>query len=402
MLESYIEKIESLLFEKAKNMDTPTIEEDLGALLFEATLYRYSKKEIYKERALMLLNTLTQVFGEKQMGSGFLEGFEGIFYVIQYLKKCDIIETEDIVEDLEKYLLQSLSTDFQTNNFDPIHGSIGKLWYYINSEDQDEKKVNHLIDQFLNALYNNRQENDKGIFWYDENEEEKGLVNLGMAHGLPGVLAFLLRLKELGFEHIHLTKLIEGVLQSLLGFKNDISKLSNFPDYHSENINQRNLNSRLGWCYGDLGITNTLLYASKVLEREDVKKEAVQILGTLIPRRMGTSGLDHFEDYSFFDTGFCHGLSGITFMLQKINNQLNNNPTIDKRIQFWKKELVHNLKIQLGIDEEIYLPWYRQDKEYTYTLDKASMLNGLCGTGLVLLSLQYNNYDWSDFFLLFE
>jgi len=148
-MENYIKKIESILFDEVIQMEKPTIRNDLGVLIFEATLYRYSNEDIYKQKALKLLKTLTETFGNRSLGSGFFEGFEGIFYVVQYLHKCGIIEDESMLEGLEEYLLQSLSIDFKNNYFDPMHGSIGKLLYYINSQNQDSKKVNDLIDQFL-------------------------------------------------------------------------------------------------------------------------------------------------------------------------------------------------------------------------------------------------------------
>ncbi|SHJ33149.1 lanthionine synthetase LanC family protein [Aquimarina spongiae] len=399
-MEKYIKKIESILFDEVIQMEKPTIRNDLGVLIFEATLYRYSNEDIYKQKALKLLKALTETFGNRNLGSGFFEGFEGIFYVVQYLHKCGIIEDESMLEGLEEYLLQSLSIDFKNNYFDPMHGSIGKLLYYINSQNRDSEKVNGLIDQFLNSLYDHRQETSDGIFWYDKNEDNKELVNLGMAHGLTGILAFLLRLKELGYQHELIDILIDGILKSFGSFKNEAKFLSYFPDYFSEDIDQRNVNSRLGWCYGDLSTANTILYASKILERNDLKKEFLPLINSLVLRRMSNSKLDHYEDYSFFDTAFCHGLGGITYIFQKINNHLNN-ATLDKRIEFWKKQLLENLDKQLNVEKDIYLPWYRQNSDYAYTVDQVSVLNGLCGTGLVLLSLHYKKYDWSDFFLLF-
>ncbi|WP_282086589.1 lanthionine synthetase LanC family protein [Aquimarina algiphila] len=381
-------------------MKCPIIEEDLGGLIFEATLYRYSQKEVYKKKAIQLTNQLLTVFSDRNVLSGFFEGFEGIFYTIQYLYHCKIIEDDSLLDDLEEYLLKSLSIDFKINNFDPLHGSIGKLLYYINSKNKDKEKVNQLVNTFIDSLYNNKKETDHGIFWYDDNEDVKDLVNLGVAHGLAGILSFLLRLKELGYNNTYLDILITGIIKTILNSKNNIPRISNFPDYYSKNINQTNINSRLAWCYGDLGIAYTLLYASKVLQRDDLKVEVENITNSTIRRTISNSGINYYEDYSFFDTGFCHGISGIVFILQKINNTLNQ-PNIDKRIQFWKKELFYNLEKQLKIKEDIYLPWYRQDDKYSYTLDKESMLNGLCGTGLVLLSLEYKQYDWSDFFMLF-
>ncbi len=399
-LERSIEKIESILFEKARYMNKPIIAEDLGAMIFEATLYKYSKQEAYKQRAKELLTNLKQRLHQHNLGSGFHEGFEGILYTIQYLKKCNVIDTNDLTDDLEKHLLKSLHIDFNANYFDTLHGSIGKLLFYIDPEYKDQQRTKTLIDQFLTSLYKNKNEGFNGFFWYDSNESEKGLINLGMAHGISGVLAFLVRLKELKYDHSLLDPLIEGIINSLFSFRNKITTVSGFPDHYAEDINSRNINSRLGWCYGDLGITHTLVYAYSVLKRNDLLQAAIPILEKLILRTISNSGLTHFERYSFFDNGFCHGISGIAYMLQKINNHLES-PQINKRVMYWKNQLLHNLETQLSIEGDIYYPWYRQNKEYSYTLDKECMLDGLCGTGLVLLSMNYNKFDWSDMFLLF-
>lgn len=400
MIKPLIDKIETNLYKIAIEMKNPTLDGDLGVLIFYATMYKYGKEETYKEKAKKLLEKLLTVFSDYELPSGFLEGFEGILYTVQYLHKCNIIEDTQIVEDLEEYLLQTLKMDFNTNNYDPLHGSIGKLLYFINSESKSKEEVEEIVNLFLESLYKNREEEDQNIFWYDSYEKGQ-MVNLGTAHGITGVLIFLLRLKELEFKNPILDTLIEGILKSLNSYKSDIPNTSKYPNFVTkEKSRSVNINTRLGWCSGDLGISYALLYASKVLKRGDLKKEVVEMMKSIISTLISTSKLDHYEEYSFFDTGFCHGISGITYMLQKMNNELKS-PQIDKRIGFWKEQLITNLEKQLSYDEEIYLPWYRQNKEKSYTQDKGTMLNGLTGVGLALASLHYKKYDWSDFFLLF-
>lgn len=395
-----IVSIEKTLFEHAQKMNNPTLEEDLGVLIFEATFYKYSKNNEYKEKAITLLNKAIEVFSSKELPMGFFEGFEGIFWVVQYLNQCNIIDDESLLNDLKPYLLQSLETDIADNNFDTIHGGPSKLQYLINSENSSEVEKNIYVDKFIESLYNNRQENEKGIYWYDIFEEEKGLVNLGLAHGLAAMLTFVSRLKEQGFKNPKIDILIKGITKSLLTFKNDSTQNSHFPDYFSELGNNKNVNSRLAWCYGDLGISYAFLYSSIITENKDLKLEALKVINSVVKRGISDSKLDHFEEYFFFDTAFCHGISGIVYILSKINQHLQN-PLIEQRLNYWKSQLIHNLDIQLKIQDDIYYPWYRQDKEKSFVLDKCSMLTGLTGTGLVLLSLQYDTYDWSDFFLLY-
>lgn len=401
MLKSYIEKIESQLFDKAILMELPTIEGDLGVLIFEATLYRYSKQEIYKEKALKLFNKLIAVFSDHELPSGFLEGFEGIFYTIQYLHKCDIIDDTILLKDLEVYLLQSLTNDFNISNFDPLHGSIPKLLYFINSTDKQREEIEPIINDFLNSLYENRIEINTGFLWKYPYGKENKIIDLGIAHGVSGILSFLLRLKALNYQNQYLDILIKGILKSISSFKNKIKCGSIYPSTISENSDKIRATSRLAWCNGDLGIAHTLLYASKVLKDDSLYNEVLEIMGAIVHRKISTSNIVHYEDYSFFDTGFCHGIGGIVYTLQKINQDLNDD-FITKRIDYWEKQLMSNLEIQLSIQNEIYLPWERQDKDGTYTLDKVAALNGYTGVGLVLLSMQYKKYDWSDFFMLFN
>ncbi len=404
MIKPLIDKIETNLYDIAIEMKYPTLEGDLGVLIFYATMYKYANEEVYKEKANKLLEKLLAVFSDCELPSGFLEGFEGILYTVQYLYKCNIIEDMQIVEDLEKYLIQTIKIDFNANNYDPLHGSIGKLLYFINSESKSKEEVEELINLFIESLYKNREEKDQNIFWYDSYEKGQ-MINLGLAHGITGVLTFLLRLKELEYKNPKIDILIEGLLKSLMSFKNNIPNTSIYPNFVTEEKSKDisrsvSINTRLGWCSGDLGISYTLHYASKVLKRDSLKPEVINLMKSIISRLMSTSKLDHYEEYSFFDTGFCHGISGIVYILEKMNNDLKS-PQIEKRIGFWKEQLTTNLEKQLSYDEEIYLPWYRQDKEKSYTLEKGAMLNGLTGVGLALASIHYKKYDWSDFFLLF-
>jgi lantibiotic modifying enzyme len=391
-------QIESVLYEIATKMNMPTIAEDLGVVLFESTLYRYSNNEVYKQKALELMNQAIEVFPNRKMHTGFLEGFESIFWVVDYLYKHGILADDSFIDDLKPHLLKSLGIDLKGNFFDALHGSINKLDLLFNSNKFKREEVINYMDLFIDSLHENRVENEKGIFWYDSSSTEKDIVNLGLAHGISGILVFLTKIKNQGYENPKMDYLIDGIIKSLTSFKNTNPYNCYFPSNYSENGSEAG--SRLAWCNGDLGIAYAMLYCAENLKKTDLRKEAIEVINGLYHRRISNSEIDHFEDYFFLDTAFCHGLSGITYTLAKINELLQN-PLIEKRIDYWKRELLNNLSAQLSIKGDIYYPMYKQDKERSYILDNCSMLAGLTGTGLVLLSLEYGTYDWSDFFLLY-
>ena len=205
-MDDLIRKIETILYEKAIKMESVSIQEDLGAIIFESTLYKYSKDEKYKEKTKVLINKLIKVFPKSDFGAGFIEGFEGIYWAIFYAYKCNILDSYDILADIEPYLFSSIEQDIENNNFDLLYGSIGKILFYLES-DLDIDKRNNLINKILISLFNNRIENEKGIFWYDI-EEGENLINLGIAHGLPSILIFLIRLKTVQYKNLE--KVIKG------------------------------------------------------------------------------------------------------------------------------------------------------------------------------------------------
>ncbi|MEH0007125.1 MAG: lanthionine synthetase LanC family protein [Flavobacteriales bacterium] len=394
-----IEKIDAILFDNAMKMKVISIQGDLSAIIFEATRCNYAKDSKYKERAKVLIDKSLAAFPESDFGPGFIDGFEGIFWTIHYAATCGVLDSDKTLIDIEPYLFASLKRDIEQNHFDLLYGSMGKMLYYLESDSHAEKRAS-LVDGFIAALYENRTETEQGIFWFDT-EEGAGLVNLGIAHGVTAVLIFLLRLKEKGHAHTYLDKLINGILKSLISFRNKAVCSSAYPAFYATlKDDKRRMDSRLAWCTGDLGVTHALLYAGEILKRRDVMERAHEILGKLVARGISDSGLDHFEEYGFFDTGFCHGISGILFMWMQIKARIKKSPVVEKRVLYWKTELIRNLKIQLKIDGKIYLPWYKQNADNSYTLDNESMLNGLCGVGLVLLSLHYERSDWSDMLLL--
>ncbi|AWK06345.1 hypothetical protein HYN56_19785 [Flavobacterium crocinum] len=393
-IEKILFKIEDAFYLNALKMSKPVIENDLGALLYFATKYTYSKEEKYKVIARELLDNFIDVFSSYEFQTGILEGFDGTGYVLAYIKKCGIIDTEELLDDIESLLLQSLRLNINDLNFDLLYGSIGKVQYLL-----DSGRFNvfaELINSLIEKLYNCREEIDGRIFWY---ELESRNINLGLAHGLPGIFVFLTRLKALEFKNEYIDILLNGIFNSFLFFENTIPSISSFGAGFPLS-KELTCHSRLAWCYGDLGIAYAILYYGKISGNKLVLEKYYNMLSLILQRSISESGLVHFSDYSFFDTGFCHGLSGIYYILYKLN-EMENNESLQYKIEYWQTELLRNIEIQLSIEGDILFPKERQNSQEIYTIDKETMLNGVWGVGLVLLTARYKIADWSNFFLLY-
>lgn len=399
--ENILFRIDSLLYDKGVKMKFPTIEEDLGILFYFATRYKYTNNIKFKDKSITLLNNLIDVFQDKDLPSSFIEGFEGVYWVINFLNKCNIITDEEILSDLHDFLYDSIRIDIKTNNFDLLHGYIGKIKYLIHSKNHNKEKVNRLIDDIINSLYKNSKEfkDCNGLYWYDLEGRNNNSINIGLAHGIPSVLVFLTKLHSLGFKNPLIKIMIIGIINLLLFVKNDNNEISSYGDeiVIDEKINSiicKVKISRLGWCYGDIGISYSIYFAGLIMGNELWKGEATKIIKKACRRGLSDSGITHFNDYSFFDVAFCHGISGITYVLKRMSCWIDDKE-IKNRLIYWENELLKNTNTFLNIKDDIYYPYDKQDKNYTYIVDKENFLSGITGTGLVIQSILYNRFEWS-------
>src|SRR5690606_1218930 len=107
--------------------------------------------------------------------------------------------------------------------------------------------------------------------------KEKG-YNLGLSHGIPSIISFLSLLN--GYEDFKAKadQTLRRAITYILSLRNDdINAFSLFPSWIIPN-EETIYDSRLAWCYGDLGIGIALWNASKSLNDSKLKITAQDIL----------------------------------------------------------------------------------------------------------------------------
>jgi hypothetical protein len=404
-MDSLFKKIDKILFASAKNMAKPVINHDLGVLIYFATRYKINKEQLYKKRCIYLLNKFVTIFNDHEFSRGSFDGFESVFLTFVYLQKCEIIDDASFfLEELEGNLYQSILNDIEENMFEVFYGSIGKIHYFLDADKIKNNKNSELINQLVNSLWENRKETEGQIYWIDKvrNDEELEIIDLGMAHGICSVLIFFIRLKELQFNNPYLDNLIAGLVKTFKNAENAVKGTSFFPDVYSIKNKHLNLiNSRPAYCVGDLPISYAFCYAGRVMNNDEWIQYSKQIIKVKANAAVSTSSLYYFEEYDFFDIGFCHGISSFLFLFHKIN-KYHENDFIDFKIRYWKKELIKNISKIIKIKETIYYSYPYNEVRYKVPVDKNSFLNGLSGAALALLSVEYNETEWSGFLCLGE
>lgn len=370
------------LFNKTKEMQKPFIEQDLGTLILLATNYRLSQNKKYQELALVLYEKLIETIPEFDYSFSMLEGFDGVAWTIQYMKKCGVKDTSEDYDAIKSYLIESIESSINDNDFDFLYGATGKLNILLNGDDCDflPKSVYfeyvHKIEKFFKDSI-------------AENTEQE--LNLGFAHGLSSILLVLSKIYLKVAQEKRIKEIIQDIIAFYLSIQSQHPYYSYGRMYNPQNKTMDN-SSQFAWCYGDPTIIYSLLHAADAIGMNNEK--IIPSVKKLKNRNIENAGLINFEDYNFLNTSFCHGISGIYTSLYKINKYVN----IDNDLKYWEQQLFTHLNQQLSFKgKTIYFPKERQDENYTYTLDNQEMLNGLVGAALTLLTIKYKNNDWSDF-----
>lgn len=196
----------------------------------------------------------------------------------------------------------------------------------------------------------------------------RGLFNAGMAHGVPGVVAFL----AAALPHVpRAAALLDGAVAWLLSLAARRADGSWFPSAVAVDAPDEGEGSRAGWCYGDPGAIAALLQAARARGRADWEEAAIELARQLMKRPA--------EECGIVDAGLCHGTAGLAHILNRLHQATGEVAFRDAAIDW----ISHTL--DLHEPGEGVGGWLAFSGAGAYEPD-ASLLVGAAGVGLALLA----------------
>jgi len=392
----YIQVIENI----HKELMTSELSENIGlhagtsgVALFLAYYDRImlGKNEISPRVMEILEHNINQI----DSGNGqhtICSGIAGFGWLCEHLRKLRMLNREDIefLDDLDPFLYERMMIDIREGNYDYLHGALGVGMYFLSRF--DKKTVPGYLNDLLVELEKSAIpcENDavKWLSVLDRETGEKG-YNISLSHGMSSIGALLIRLYQLNFETKKVNRLlVKNIMYILDQITYTQGSLSYFPSRSKEN-SSGNCYSRLGWCYGDLGIAHVLLQASDVLKNKDWENTALLILRHNCNRR-------DLSENAILDAGLCHGSAGISHIF--LNLCLNTN------IMEFRETSDYWLNITMQMEQNNgglagFKAW--RTEEYGGPVKSDLLLDGIAGIGLVLLSyLKNNEIYWDECLML--
>jgi hypothetical protein len=312
----------------------------------------HSKKPMIVEKKVIkefILYTFAIIENNETIMTSYCDGIAGYGFFLNKLKKNNFFledsdkeifnQIDDLLNQIDEILEEQIDVFFLQDNYDILHGAVGLGIYFLERDKLD------FVFKILDFLVEKSTTIEEEVFWkkYDKYMSFTTVIDMGNAHGNSSILYFLTKILKKTPENKRIKKLIYGNINFYLKNKQLIGNniFTHYPTLINANdfINKTHMpeNSRLAWCYGDLGALYTLLIVTNQICENQMYNDVVSMLEKVANRRLET---ESFE----IDAGFCHGSSGIAIIFDKIYEHTGMNVFLETSKYWIRETLKHKLK----------------------------------------------------------
>jgi lantibiotic modifying enzyme len=309
-------------------------------------------------QAAALLDLATTAVAETPMEPSLYEGFTGVAWALEHLAP----RGEDVSADLDAALLELLGHSPWSSAYDLVEGLVGLGVYAL--ERLTRPSGPPLLERVVERLGELARPHGPGLTWWTSPEwmrpglrahHPEGWFNLGVAHGVPGVMGVLGAACAHGVAAERARPLLEGAVHWLLA-QEQPGEEGGFPSW-MEPGGGRGPVARTAWCYGDPGVAAVLLAVARALGVPDWEARALTLARRAAARRP--------ERTRVADAGLCHGAAGLGHLLHRVAHTTGDE-ALAGAARAW---LEHALELRRPVHE-----------------DGPGLLTGVAGTGLALLA----------------
>lgn len=347
-----------------------------------AILYLYLAKAGLVDRAQGegLLEQAIEAVCDVSMPPAFYGGFTGVAWTVAHLNDATRQAGEDPNQEVDEALLGYLSRSPWLDDYDLVSGLVGLGVYAL--EDARRPGARALLSLIVDRLEETAEQTETGMTWltradllpeHQRKECPEGYHNLGLAHGVPGVIAFLGGACAAGVAGSKARRLLDGAVSWLLSQRLLDGNGSQFPAWTAPGIAPRP--TRSAWCYGDPGIAAALLCAARAVGDAAWEREALEIARQAAARPPDQAGVR--------DAGLCHGAAGLALLFNRMH-QTTGDARVAEAARFWFTRILDMRQPGRGVaGYAAYHP--REDGTFDWE-DDPGLLTGAAGIALALLS----------------
>jgi hypothetical protein len=214
-------------------------------------------------------------------------------------------------------------------------------------------------------------------------------LDLGVAHGISGVLALLAICARHGVD----VRGMQGAADRLVtAIRHGLTETRWGPDvayrsYESHPHHETSTPSRVAWCYGNLGVARSLQLAGLAFSKPTWEQLAHQLVRSAIRRPPDVTRVSA--------PTFCHGQAGVLHLLTRFQDDL---PFHDPLLTEYTESCLRSVMGQYDPQKPF---GFSDFHPLTGPVDNPGLLEGAAGVALVLASLAGGvSPDWERLFLI--
>lgn len=330
------------------------------------------------------LGQAVATFAATTTGLGLFGGAAGIGWTVAHIAGGEPARLA--CERLDAVISRGLAQ--RSGDYDLIGGLVGFGVYALETGEAGRPLAGHVLDH----LERRARPRSGGLAWHtapdllplwQREHAPHGYWNLGLAHGLPGVIALLARFITAEIEVDRARALLEPAVAALLAAApaRDHGRYPGWqaggPDEQAcpaEVADDDAQRGRLAWCYNDLGVAMALGSAA-LAARDPGWRAEMHALARACAART-------FEDAQVFDAGICHGAIGVAHLFDRLR-QATGDSLVAAAARSWldRALAMRNGQPFAGFPSRTF-----HDGAERWTAD-ASILTGAAGVALVLHSM---------------
>ena len=355
-----------------------------GVAVFEA--YRALGGEAgAAERCLELLEPVAGSVERDGSFPAFYEGSVGAAFVLEHIRRRLLDDGPGMLDSFDEALLDvfdhhPLGAQW-LGTYDLVSGLVGIGAYAM--ERWPEPTGVRLLERVVLHLEATAERHEDGFAWWTPSSAvserfqpvfgDKGYYNLGIAHGVPAVIALLAGAVRLDVCRERARPLLRGAVTWLRRWRDTAEGASRYPSWvFPDGTTQA---ARVAWCYGDPGVALALVAAARAESESLWWDDAVEVARASAAVPIESSGV--------IDAGLCHGAAGLTQVFGRLHQWIGGDDLAEAARRWLRATLAMALPGQ-GVGG--YRTWNKFDDGSLGWTDDAGLLIGSTGVGLALWS----------------